>query len=98
MSITRARQHVQSSRALIEQQIAELARQANVDTLTMARAIQEGLNDELGEAEPTREVKLELMGTFTFEAQTDEDVEEKIEELRQAAESMGVEDFDAYEV
>ena len=57
MSITRARQVVQSSRNSILSQIDVLARQAGVDRLTMARALQEGFNSELGRQDVEEEVE-----------------------------------------
>ncbi len=100
MSITRARAHVQRSRSRIENQIQLLAREAGVDVKTMAQALQEGLTKELEQEDDEFpcEVHLEVSGTVDFIANSENEIKQKIAELKRQAATVGVKSFLAEEV
>ncbi len=100
MSITRARAHVQRSRSRIEGQIQLLAREAGVDVRTMAQALQEGLTKELEQEDDEFpcEVELEVSGTVKFTANSENEIKQKVAELKRQATSVGVKNFAAEEV
>lgn len=97
MSMQRARNTVQASRNDIVNQIDQLARRAGVDRRTMALALQEGFNRELGgqpdeQDEGPRAVSLNISATITVDS--DEDLDSKLEQIERAAQGFGLEDLE----
>ena len=112
MSLERARNVVRDSRSQIIDQIDALARRAGVDRLTMARALQEGFNRELGqqdsvedEDEGPRECEVTFTATYTFTVDSQEELDAELDRVTDAAEGFGftsvsvdADEFESYPV
>jgi recombinational DNA repair ATPase RecF len=98
MSIKRARKAVLESRDAIDEQIDDFANRAGVDRLTMVRALQEELSQELNDHyDETRRVSLELEGTLELTVNSQKELEFEIDRVRENIKSLGVVDIVIYD-